>query len=111
MECPCGMRCTNLGKVNAQMKLKKHGLALVNSGLSFVDDDISRREFDLDYSYYVKKDFPAFRREPPRLSRRFTDTIDLAYDVYFYMADGDFQDAIADAMDELLGITSEADIF
>ena len=76
-----------------------------------MDDDISRRDFDLDYSYYVKKDFPAFRRESPRLSRRFADTIDLAYDGCIYMADEDFQDAIADAMDEFLSITSEADIF
>lgn len=64
-----------------------------------------------DYSYYVKKNFPAFTRGHPRLSSRFADTIDQTYDACSYMADEDSQDAIADAVDEFLGITSEADIF
>ena len=58
---------------------QKHGAELVNFVISFVNDDISCRDFDLDYSYYVKickKDFPAFRREHCRLSRSFADTID-----------------------------------
>ena len=55
--------------------------------------------------------FSAFRREHPRLSNRFTDTIDQTYDACSYMADKDFQDAIADAVDEFLGIRPEADIF
>lgn len=55
--------------------------------------------------------FSAFRREHPRLSNRFTDTIDQTYDACSYMADEDFQDAIADAVDEFLGIRPEADIF
>jgi len=38
---------------------------------------IRRRDFDLDYSNYVKKDFPAFRRERSRLSGRFA-----AYEEY-----------------------------
>lgn len=54
--------------------------------------------------------FSAFRREHPRLSNRFADTIDQTYDAC-YMADKDFQDAIADAVDEFLGIRPEADIF
>lgn len=93
------------------MKLKKHGAELVNFVISFVNGNISRRDFDLDYSYYVKKDFPAFRREHPRLANRFADTIDQTYDACSYMADEDFQDAIADAIDEFLGITPEANIF
>lgn len=55
--------------------------------------------------------FSAFRREHPRLSSRFTDTIDQTYDACSYMADEDFQDAIADAVDEFFGIRPEADIF
>lgn len=55
--------------------------------------------------------FSAFRREHPRLSNRFADTIDQTYDACSYMADEDFQDTIADAVDEFFGITSEADIF
>ena len=69
---------------------------------------ISRRDFDLDYSYYVKKDFPAFRREHPRLANRFADTIDCTYDACSNMADERFHDAI---VDEFFGITLETSIF
>ena len=51
--------------------------------------------------------FSAFRREHPRLSNRFSDTIDQTYDACSYMADEDFQEAIANAVDE----SPEADIF
>ena len=105
------MRCTYLGEVNAQMKLKKHGAELVNFVISFSNGAISRRDFDLDYSYYVKKNFPAFTRGRPGLSSRFADTIDQTYDTCSYMADEDFQDAIADAVDEFWGNAPEADIF
>ena len=64
--------------------------------------------YKTDYSYYVKKVFPAFRREHPILSRRFAGTIDQTYDACSYMTDEDFQDAITD---EFLGIAPEADIF
>lgn len=111
MECTGGMRCTGLGEVILQMKLKKHGAQLVNFVISFSNGDISRRDFDLDYSYYVEKDFPAFKREHPRLFSRFADTIDQTYDACSYMADEDFQDAIADAVDEFWGNAPEADIF
>lgn len=105
------MRCTDLREVNAQMKLKKHGAELVNFVISFSNGAISRRDFDLDYSYYVRKNFPTFTREHPRLANRFADMIDFTYDACSYMADEDFQDAIADAVDEFLGIRPEADIF
>lgn len=111
MECPGGLRCADLREVNAQMKLKKHGAELVNFVISFSNGDISRQDFDLDYSYYVKKNFPTFRREHPRLSKRFADTIDQTYDACSYMTDEDFQDAIADAVDAFLATTPEADIF
>ena len=55
--------------------------------------------------------FSAFRREHPRLSSRFADTIDQTYDAYSYMADEDFQDAIANTVDEFWGNAPEADIF
>ena len=111
MECPGGMRCTDLREVNAQMKLKKHGAELVNFVISFSNGAISRRDFDLDYSYYVRKNFPEFTCEHPRLSSRFADTIDQTYDACSYMADEDFQDAIANTVDEFLGNAPEADIF
>lgn len=76
------------------MQLKNHGAELVNFVIIFLNNDISRQNFNLDYSFYVKKDFLAFRREHPRLSRKFADTIDQTYDACSYMAGEDFQDAI-----------------
>jgi len=105
------VRCAGFGEVNAQVKLKKHGLELVNFVIDFANGDISRMDFDLDYSYYVKKDFPEFEREHPRLSRRFADTIDRTYDACSYMKDEAFRDAISDAVDVFLGNAPEADIF
>ena len=49
-----------------------------------------------------------FKREHPRLSSRFADTIDQTYEACSYMTDEDFRDAIVDAMDEFLGITLES---
>ena len=49
-----------------------------------------------------------FKREHPRLSSIFADTIDQTYDAGSYMTDEDFRDAIVDAMDEFLGITLES---
>ena len=53
------------------MKLKKHGAFLVNFVIDFANGDMSREEFDMDYSGYVIEHFPEFEREHPRLSRRF----------------------------------------
>lgn len=58
------------------MKLKKHGAFLVNFVIDFANGDMSRWEFDMDYSGYVIDHFPEFEKEHPRLSRRFADTIE-----------------------------------
>ena len=55
------------------MKLKPHGYFLVNFVTSFVEGEMSRHEFDMDYSGYVIEHFPGFRKEHPRLASRFAD--------------------------------------
>lgn len=40
------------------MKLKKHGAFLVNSVIDFANGDMSREDFNLDYSGYVIDYFP-----------------------------------------------------
>ena len=85
------------------MKLKKHGAFLVNFVIDFAHGSMSRRNFDLDYSGYVIEHFPPFEREHPRLSRRFVDTIDLAYDTCAWMEDDAFRNAIGEAVDVFLG--------
>lgn len=76
-----------------------------------VMDDMSREEFDMDYSGYVIEHFPEFEREHPRLSRRFTDTIDRTYSTCSWMTDDAFQYAFGDAVDTFLGEAPTADIY
>ena len=91
--------------------LKKHGAFLVNFVIDFANGDMSREEFDMDYSGYVIEHFPEFEREHPRLSRRFADTIDRTYSIRSWMTDDAFQYAIGDAVDTFLGEAPEADIY
>lgn len=93
------------------MKLKKHGAFLVNFVISFSNGEISRWEFDMDYSGYVIDHFPEFKKEHPRLAQKFANTIDAAYDHYSWMDDEKFRDAIGDAIDEFLGTASRVDIY
>ena len=91
--------------------LKKHGAFLVNFVIDFANGDMSREEFDMDYSGYVIEHFPEFEREHPRLSRRFADTIERTYSTCSWMTDDAFRDAIGDAVDAFLGNAPVADIY
>ena len=93
------------------LKLKKHGALLVNFVIDFANGDMSREDFDMDYSGYVIEHFPEFEREHPRLSRRFVDTIERTYSTCSWMTDEAFQYAIGNAVDEFLGNASVADIY
>ena len=93
------------------MKLKKHGALLVNFVIDFANGDMSREDFDMDYSGYVIEHFPEFEREHPRLSRRFVDTNERTYSTCSWMTDEAFQYAIGNAVDEFLGNASVADIY
>ena len=93
------------------MKLKKHGALLVNFVIDFANGDMSREDFDMDYSGYVIEHFPEFEQAHPRLSRRFADTIERTYSACSWMTDEAFQDAIGDAVDAFLGKAPVADIF
>lgn len=93
------------------MQLKKNGDRLVRFVIDFVNGDMSRWEFDLDYSGYVVDYFPGFEEEHPRLARKFADTIDVAYDHCSWMEDEPFRQAIGEAVDEFLGRNPMADIY
>lgn len=43
------------------MRLKKNGARLVSFVIDFANGNMSRREFDLDYSGYVVDYFPEFK--------------------------------------------------
>ena len=92
------------------MRLKKHGAFLVRFVEDFAHGDMSRSNFDLDYSGYVIEHFPAFEREHPRLSRRFADTIDRTYSNCSWMTDAAFRNAMGDAVEAFLGDAPATDI-
>ena len=93
------------------MRLKKNGAKIINLVVDYVNGDIDRWAFDLDYSGYVNEYFPDFEKEHPRLSRRFADTVDVTYDACAWMPDDRFRDAIADALDEFMRKNEDADLF
>ena len=93
------------------MKLKKHGAFLVNFVMQFADGDMSREDFDMDYSGYVIEHFPEFEQEHPRLSQKFANTVDRTYSTCSWMTDEAFQYAIADALDLFLGTAPEPTIY
>ena len=82
----------------------------MNFVIDFANGDMSREDFDMDYSGYVIEHFPEFEREHPRLSRRFTDTIERTYSTCSWMTDDAFRDAVGEAVDEFLGKESITDI-
>ena len=92
------------------MKLKPHGYFLVSFVTRFVDGEMSRHEFDMDYSGYVIEHFPDFRKEHPRLASRFADTIDFAYDLGEHKSDEDLRDAMAEALYDFFGNRQDCDI-
>ena len=93
------------------MKLKPHGYFLVSFVTRFVDGEMSREEFDMDYSGYVIEHFPSFRKEHPRLASRFADTSDFAYDLGEHKSDEALRDAMAEALDDFFGNRQDCDIF
>ncbi len=85
------------------MKPKKHGAFLVNFVIDFANGDMSRENFDMDYSGYVIDYFHEFEQEHPHLARRFVDTLERTYSTCSWMTDEAFRDAIGDTVDTFLG--------
>ena len=82
------------------MKLGQHGRILVSLVTEYVEGEIERWDFDLDYSGYVIEHFPAFQAETPRLSTRFANTIDRTYSYGAALSDDSFRESMAYALDE-----------
>ncbi|MEG1579499.1 MAG: hypothetical protein RR336_12120 [Oscillospiraceae bacterium] len=92
------------------MKLGPHGTFLVEFTMTYADDQISRSDFDMDYSGYVIEHFPGFERETPRLAARFARTVDRVCSDCGWMTDDAFVCAICDALDEFFGTPNFSDI-
>ena len=93
------------------MKLKRHGAYSIHFVESYVNEEISRLEFDLDYSGYVIEHFPGFEAETPRLAAKYGRIVDAAYDNYSWMSDDAFRLAMSDALNEFFGIGRSMDIY
>ncbi len=86
------------------MKFKKHTAFMIDFISDFVNGDLERYFFDLDYSAYVIEHFPHMELENSRFADRFAHTIDRAYErgADLGLSDDEFRNEISNALDEWL---------
>jgi hypothetical protein len=87
------------------MNYKKHTAFMVDFISDFVNGEIERFFFDLDYSAYVIEHFPHMEFENAKFAEKFANTIDWAYErgTDFGLPDEEFRVEISKALDEWLG--------
>lgn len=87
------------------MKFKKHTAFMIDFISDFVNGEIERYFFDLDYSAYVIEHFPFMELEDSKLADKFAYTIDQAYErgTDLGLSDDEFRVKISNALDEWLG--------
>ncbi len=88
------------------MKVGKHTAFMLDFVSDFVDGDISRDHFEMDYYGYLIEHFPMMEKEDILLAKKFVSTIDdtVEYAQANVMSDEDFRIAINNALCDLLGI-------
>lgn len=87
------------------MKHKKHTAFMIDFISSFVNGEIERYFFDLDYSAYVIEHFPYMEKEDAKLAEKFVYTVDQAYErgADLGLSDEEFRVEISNAFDKWLG--------
>jgi len=87
------------------MKVGKHTAFMINFISDFVNGELERYFFDLDYSAYVIEHFPHMELENNKFAERFAYTVDRAYErgTDLGLSDEEFRVEIANALDEWLG--------
>ena len=87
------------------MNFKEHTTFMIDFISDFVDGEIERYFFDLDYSAYVIEHFPHMELENTRLADKFSYTIDRAYErgTDLGLSDEEFRVEISNALNEWLG--------
>lgn len=87
------------------MNFKKHTAFMIDFISDFVNGDLERYFFDLDYSAYVIEHFPHMELESSRFADRFAYTIDRAYErgTDLGLSDEEFRVEISNALNEWLG--------
>jgi hypothetical protein len=94
------------------MKIGKHTAFMINFISDFVNGDLDRFFFDLDYSAYVIEHFPYMEFENAKIADNFVYTVDQAYDfgTALGLSDEEFRVEISKAFEIWLG-NMERDIF
>ena len=87
------------------MKFKKHTAFMIDFISDFVNGELERYFFDLDYSGYVIEHFPHMEIENAKLADKFAYTIDRVYErgTSLGLSDEHFRIEISNALDEWLG--------
>ncbi len=87
------------------MNYKKHTAFMIEFISDFINGDIERYFFDLDYSAYVIEHFPHMELENSRLADRFAYIVDRAYErgTDLGLSDEEFKSEISNAFDEWIG--------
>lgn len=86
------------------MKYKKHTAFMIDFISSFVNGEIERYFFDLDYSAYVIEHFPHMEKEDAKLAEKFAYTVDQVYErgTDLGLSDEEFRVEISNALDKWL---------
>ena len=88
------------------MKVGKYTARMIDFLSEFADGEMSRYDFEMDYSGYVIEYFPKMEKEDYLLTRKFADTVDRAYEFAqaHNISDEDYRIMINNAICDLLGI-------
>jgi len=88
-----------------QMSYKKHTSFMIEFISDFVNGEIERYFFDLDYSAYVIEHFPYMELEDAKFADKFAYAIDQTYErgSDLGLPDEEFRAEISKALDEWLG--------
>ncbi|MGI6412283.1 MAG: hypothetical protein ACOXZ5_07070 [Syntrophomonadaceae bacterium] len=86
------------------MKFKKHTAFMIDFISDFVNGDLERYFFDLDYPAYVIEHFPHMELENSKFAVRFAQTVDRAYErgTDLGLSDEEFRNEISKALNEWL---------
>ena len=87
------------------MNYKKHTAFMIDFISDFINGELERFFFDLDYSAYVIEHFPHMEHENSRFADKFAHTVDQAYErgTDLGLSDEEFRVEISNAFDEWLG--------
>ena len=87
------------------MKVGKHMIFMIKFITDFINGEMERYFFDLDYSAYGIEHFPHMEQENSELAERFADTVDRAYELgtSLGLPNEEFRMEIANAFNEWLG--------